>query len=246
MNKLKPLSQSLLSASQLQFIAIQTMDITKSLAEIDPYIKKQHDSMNESNSTIEKIYAYSRINEKTAELASADDMQDDVLFGIRDYLKGLIALARFDTGKSEAAKKILSHMESYGHGLFYGGHEKQAALIPAFISSLKTPEFAPSVEKATISHLIDGLTMAQKSVHDLYHEKLQANNKPDSTLTEEKKALRYRINSLFTYLDTNINDGVEGFTSLETPLNLLITDVMGQFRAQQTRKEHSETVVEEN
>lgn len=246
MNKLKPLSQSLLSASQLQRIATQTMIITQPLVESDPFIKKQHEELTESSNNIDKIYAYSSINKKTEELLEADDMMDNIITGIRDYLKGLISLHLFEPAKASAAETILEHMDSYGPKLFYGGYEKQAALIPAFVKSVKDEEFAPMLTTAGIAHLIDGLDLSSQKVIRLYQEKLQASQRPDSTMAEEKKILRYRINGLLSYLDVNIVDQVDAFVPMETPLNELITDVMGQLRAKQTRKEKSETEVINN
>lgn len=246
MNRLKPLSLSQLTVSQLRNIAIQTMLITKTLVETDPHIKKQHEVMTKSSDTIDQIYTHSKVNEKTEELDQADNVQDDVLTGIRDYAKGLISLKRFNTDTAEAAEKIVNHMESYGPELFYGGYKKQSDLVPTFVKAMRNEEFAPLVETAGISHLIDGLDISSKRVIELYQEKLQASTKPDSTLTEEKKVLRYRINGLLTYLDLNITDGVEAFVPMETPLNELITDAMTEIRAKQTRKESKGTETEEN
>lgn len=239
MSSLKALPSSRLSTSQLKNVAIQTMKLTESLLESDDFIQDQHTAMNASIVDMDQIHAYSQVNSKTKDLAQANVVLDDCLTGTRDYLKGAIALRRFDCIKADAAENILHHMESYGRGLIYGGYNEQADLVPAFIKSVKEL-YAEDLETAVAAHLIEGTKMAIESVIKMYGEKLESQEKPDTTMGKIKKELRYRIDGLLSNLDRRITDKKEGYVTLQEPINELITEVMTQVRAQQTRKENSE------
>lgn len=238
MNLLKPVSQSQFSTTLLQFFAMKTMGLIAPLTESDAYLQNQKVAIEGATSAIDTLLAHSKVNEKTAELAEEDDVQDEILIGIRDYLKGIIGLRQFDAVKADASEKILQKMNSYGADLLYGGYEKQAALVPSFLNSMKEPLFATAIELVGIGHLIEGLTTSHDKVTVLYQEKLKATVKPDTTMREEKKIIRYRLDLLLSYIEGNLADGVSAFTALEDPMNELITDVMSQYRAQQTRKEN--------
>ncbi len=238
MSSLKSLPSSLLTTSQLKNIAIQTMKLTESFIESNDFINDQHVAMGKSITMIDKIHAYSQVNKKTEDFTRADDVLDDVLTGIRDYLKGAVSLRRFDQNKGDAAERIIHHMESYGKELFYGSYDKQADLVPSFVKSVRE-QYAEDLETAVMAHLIDGLSLASEAVINLYNEKLGAQKKPESTMADEKKVIRYRIDGLLSYLDVRITDAIEAYVPLQETLNELITEVMTHVRANQTRKEHS-------
>ncbi len=239
MKCLKPLSQSMLTTGQLHYFALQAMGIIDPLVESDDFVKKQNTALKVAVEKMEKILSHSRINEKTEEHATADELMDKILIGLRDFLQGLLSLRIFDTGKADAAEKVLNQMEELGHDLIHGGYEKQLPLVNTFINSMATAPFQVYVEAAGVAHLIEALKNSYEKVQKLSQEKMEASEKPDSTMADEKKELRYRIDGLLSYMDRNLHDGVAEFSPIELKMNQLISDVMGQLRANQTRKQNS-------
>lgn len=236
MRKLKSLSYSKLSTTQLHFFATSLLGIIEPIHKNDQLLQKQYTIIRKTCDAIQELLSFSKKNEKTNDLLEADALQDEVLRGIREYLKGLIALRHFNKAKAIASESILNHFRSFGREMLYGGYDKQAALIPSFIKSIKGPDFSPIVETTGITHLIDELEQNHKKVQTLYSEKLQVKVRPNTSIKKEKRVLQYRIGLLLPYLEMNLADEIPAFAPIKTPLNELITDVMRQYQTKQTRK----------
>lgn len=87
------------------------------------------------------------------------------------------------------------------------------------------------------------LDSLNNSLREQLELRLNEGNLPTTT-REQRKILTYRINNLLTYIGSNITDGIDGFSDVQTPINELITDVMSVMRSRRTRKANQEAVAE--
>lgn len=241
MRILKPLSHSKLSTTQIHFFTLNLLDFIAPFREKDPLLNNQYKVLERSCDAIGTLLSLSRKNAKTKELLDTDNRQDQLLRGIRDYLKGLCAISQFDKERAVASEKVLKIIQSFGRDLFYGSYTKQAALISSFIHTMREPAWHPVLESAGITHMINELEETYTRVQNIHIEKLEAAVRPNTSIKKEKRVLQYRISLLLPYLEIHLADRNEAYLALEEPLNNLITDVMKQYHAKISRKNKQET-----
>ncbi len=239
MKQLKQLSHSRLTTSQLQFFSLQSMGLIAPLLKKSDFLSRQHDELKGSTDAIESLSGISRKQDITEDLSGSDTLQDQILIAIRDTCKAKAATEWFNKAGAEAGVVVLTIMNEYGKDLIYGNYEQQSVAIPSFIAKMALIENVEFAQKSGIANFLTALTPAHASFVDLYNQKLTETAVPMTTILKEKKNLRYRIDGLLTYLDIQIADGVEEFTDVKAPMNLLITEMMSQVRANQTRSENS-------
>jgi len=239
MKQLKQLSHSRLTTSQLQFFSLQAMGLIAPLLEKSPFLSRQHDELQGSIDSIESLTGLSRKESGTEELSEADNYQDQILMAIRDTCKAKAAAEWHNKAAAESGIIVLSIMNEFGKDLIYGNYDQQSVAVPSFIKKMTEIENVEHAQKTETSNFIAALKPAHETFKDLYTKKLIGTESPVTSITEEKKNLRYRLDGLLSYLDVQIADGVEEYSAVKTPMNQLITEVMSQVKANLTRNENS-------
>ncbi len=239
MKQLKQLSHSRLTTSQLQFFSLQAMGLIIPLLEKSSFLSRQHDEIKGSTEAIESLTGLSRKEIGTEELTEADTHQDHILMAIRDTCKAKASAGWYNRDAAESGVTVLTIMNEFGKDLIYGNYDQQAVAIPSFIKKMTEIENVEHAQKSGTAEFVSALTPAHNTFKDLYNQKLTATEQPLTTVTDEKKNLRYRIDGVLTYLDLQIADGVEEYSAVKAPMNLLITEVMSQVKANLTRNENS-------
>lgn len=239
MKQLKQLSHSQLNTQELQFFALQAMGLIAPHLENSPFAFRQHGKLLSATNNVEALTGLSRKSDSVASVGEADDVQDTILIAIRETCKAKISTAMFNANAAEAAEDILDIMGEYGRDLIYGNYEQQSVAIPSFSAKMKVPANAEKAQKAGVKTYLDALDPAHAEFQNLLNIKLTGTETPATTVTDEKKVIRYRVDSLLSYLDVQIADGIEPYTALKEPMNILITDVMSRMKTRLTRKENS-------
>ncbi len=237
MNAIKTISLSRLTVNELSRTGTSLTSITESLM-TDAYIARQVHEITGSLSTVRKIKSTDLASGFTDGIHDTDHDVDELLPMIEDDLKSSVNKKRFFKAKGESAERILKLIALRDRKkLFYGGYTDQGEEIRTLFSDLFSPEYDAHREASGAAPLFDTLKERFTTLSELLQARLDEDSMP-STQREQKRILRYRIEKLISYIDTNIVDKVEGFEAIHTPLNELITDVMGEYKARVTRKEN--------
>lgn len=234
MNRLKSITLSRLSTSQLQYFTKKILDILSHFTYSEEYIRRQYEALVEASKKLEELQQQTTSNKKSQELTLLDDEQDSILIGIREHCKGRIALRRFCQKSAEACETILIQMNEYGRDLIYGNYEKQCVAIPSFLSRMESGTLAQTVVDAGVTPYFDTLKEVHKNFHDLYLEQLDFVEKPTPSSVEEKKKIRYRLDSVLLHIDNHLYDETGLYDGLEIFINKLITEVMQLIKTQKS------------
>ena len=239
MNHLKALSLSQLTTSELLSGSKNIVAITESLMATDPYISRQVGGLNGAITSLADIDNEERTNEHTQAIRTLDAEVDILLPLIEDDLKGTIKKAVFNPDSALSAEALLLLFNKRDRTkLIYGSYVDQGREINALFAELFAPEYATHLSIAGIEPMTSKLNSTYSQLQGLLNERLNQGNF-ETTQKEQKRVLRYRLDKLLSYLEANVHDNIDGFSVIETPVNELITDIMADYRARQTRKENS-------
>lgn len=234
MNKLKSITLSRLSTSQLRSFAQKMLTLLSHYTYAESFMKRQFDALDHALNDLKDLHEDSRSNIKSKELALLDDEQDSLLIGIREHCKGRIALRRFCPKSAEACETILTQMNEYGRDLLYGNHEKQSVAIPSFLSRMESGTLQKSVIDAEVSTYFETLKEVHKRFHDLHLERLEFVEKPSKSLVETKKKIRYRLDSILLHIDNHLYDSTGIYDGLEGPIDRIISKAQIEIQPQGT------------
>jgi len=172
----------------------------------------------------------------TGEIKHTDDEMDTSLRLVKSMLELNSSMAQYDAPKAQASAHLLAIITRRPKSLFDGNYKEQPVEVSDFLDEIMVQELAEARRVSGVEPLLQ--TVRQKLIHfkELFAVRGDEKSAP-STVLDQKKILRYRLNAMLTYADNNITDKVEGFAPLEAKLNDLIGSVMTTFRARETRKE---------
>ncbi len=238
MNTIQSISLSQFQTSELIQTGTSSLFIAQPLAETHPHIARQTMAIKTALDTLIEIDNTSQKSEHSAPIKELDNNVDELLPLIVSDLESNVKKKRFYRVRAESSEVILNLFAKRDRQkLYYGGYTSQGREISALFSELFSPEFEMHRANSGIGDLFDAL----KENFDELTIKLDARLHEGNLITSTKEAkgmLRYRLETLFTYVDANILDKVDGFESLETPMNELVSRMMSEYRARITRKEN--------
>ncbi len=236
MNAIKSISLSGLSINELSRTGTSLITLTEPLMD-DTYVARQIDAITGSLSTVRKIKSTDLASGFTDGIQDADHDVDELLPMIETDLKSSVEKKRFFQVKGESAETLLKLFRLRDRKkLFFGGYTDQGEELRTLFTDLFSPEYDAHREASGAAPLFDMLKVRFEELSSLLQARLDEESMP-STQREQKRILRYRLDRLIAYIDTNVVDEVEGFDAIHAPLNELITDVMGEYKARVSRKE---------
>ncbi len=235
-NVIESLSVSRLTTSELIDTSSQLISITQTLAEQHAFIARQSSALDLSIGALVDIERTPLGSDRT-EMINSDDAQQDMLVAlIEDHLEAGAKTEAFFPEKASACKVLLSF---YGNRdretLMRGSLRDQGVEMRALLADLLDPSQDENRTASGCEPMIQKLNEVFLSLQKNREARNNEGNLPTST-TEQKRILRYRIDKLLSFIDVNIIDGIEGFDTVKTPVNELITEVMSEYRARVTRK----------
>ncbi len=237
MNAIKSISLSCLNINELSRTGTSLTTLTESLM-TDVYIARQVSAITGSLSTVRKIKSTDLASGFTDGIQDADHDVDELLPMIETDLKSSVDKKRFFQAKGESAEALLKLFQLRDRKkLFFGGYTDQGEEIRTLFSDLFSSKYDVHRETSGAAPLFDTLKERFTTLSELLQARLDEESMP-STQREQKRILRYRLDKLIAYIDTNVVDEVEGFDAIHAPLNELITDVMGEYKARVSRKEN--------
>ncbi len=238
MSALQELPFTRLTTVELRGLSSQTVSLMTPFVETHPYIARQVGVINLALDEITLIDTVPSGSELTEEITLTDGSIDSTLPLCRDTLEAQSKMGKFFAKKAEASAILLALFEKRDRTLYHGGYVAQGEQLKTLFLELFSEEHAEARQVSGLSAIFDTLKTDFDQLNVLLEARLNDGKAP-STLKEQKATLRYRLNSLFTHIDTNCVDKVEGFETIDQPLNEMITTAVAQIRARATRKENS-------
>lgn len=235
MEVISPISLSCLNVKELSRTGNTLISILEPLM-VDEYIARQVHQISEAMNILMEIKSTPQGSELTDEIHEVDHDVDELLPICEDDLKSSISKKRFFPAKGEAAERLLKLFDMRDRRtLMHGGYTDQGNEIRILFKDLFSPEYDADRLASEASPIFDTLKERFEKLSELLEARLNEGNLP-STQKEQKGILRYRIETLLTYLDSNIYDEITGFDAVSTPVNELVKDIMAEYKARITRK----------
>ncbi len=236
MNAIEPLSLSKLGTGLLQSTSTRLASIVAPLELNHPVISRQVSEIKTAVGMLVEIDRTPRASDVTETINADDNDIDSLLPMIINNLESSIEMKQFNVKKGEAAEAQLKLIEQRDRkALISGGFVDQGNEL----TTLLTDMFEPSNDESRIASGIDQMIQLVKTKFESLQINLERRlneGKQVTSTAEQKKILRYRLDRLLAYIDVNVVDQVDGFDAVKTPVNELIAEVMGQYRASVTRK----------
>ncbi len=241
MNTIKPISISQLNTDELIKTGRSITTLTNSLREAYPFVDRHITAIKVSLGDIATIDGTEQKKESTKSVQYLDERLDKLLPLIESDLEGSVAKKEFFPTKATAAEAILALFQKRDRKkLFFGSYVAQGREMEALKKELYSSEYEPHIENSGIADLFEALLDTYSDLTYSLNERLNEGNL-STTLKEQKGILRYRLDKLISYIDVNILDNIDGFSVVQTPINELVTEIMSDYKARMTRKEHSES-----
>lgn len=236
MNILNDVSLTRLDTAELRTLADGVVSALAPLAATDSHIRRNIDATVIAQKTMSVISAIPMGSTITGEIKQTDDEMDTHLRLTRSMLELNSSMAQYDAAKAQASAHLLAIITKRPKSLFDGNYKEQPVEVSDFLDEIMVPELMQARMISGVEPLLQ--TVRQKLVHlkELFAARGSEESAP-STVLDQKKILRYRLNALLTYTDSNLTDNVELFAPIAGKLNDLIGSVMATFRARETRKE---------
>jgi hypothetical protein len=239
MEKIQPVSLSQFTTGELQKTSTHLTSLVEPYIEFHPFIARQVNNLIGAVDILVDIDRTVLASEHTDDIQADDGDIDTLIPMIWDNLKNSVEAKSFFSEKGEASEILIKFFENRDRKeLIYGGFTNQGKEITALLKDV----FDPSMDANRVASGVEPMLLLLERKFDSLNANLEARLKEGnmpSTQKEQKKILRYRLDNLLTHIDVNIVDGVEGFESLRTPVNELITVIMSEYRARVTRKKSS-------
>jgi len=238
MNVIEPLSLSKLPTGLLQNASTRLVSIVEPLEPNHPVIARQSSEIKSAAGMLVEIDRTPRASDVTGTINADDGDIDSLLPMIINNLESSIEMKQFNKEKGEAAETQLKLIDQRDRkALLHGGFVDQGKELTSLLADILDPSNDESRIASGIDQMVQLVNTKFESLQINLERRLNEGNLK-STTTEQKKILRYRMDRLLAYIDVNVVDNVEGFEAVKTPVNELITEIMGLYRAKVTRKEN--------
>lgn len=234
---------SKLSTPELRTLADGTITTLSPFAASHPLIDRSLEVVKGSLSAITNINNTPQGSDITEEIRTVDGDMDASLRLAREVMQANVNMAAYNPAKAAASEKLLSVMSKRSSALFSGGYVEQGAEVTDFLSDVFTDELADTREDSGVAPILETIKDQFSQLKELLAARAAEDTAP-TTVKEQKQIIRYRLEKLYHYVDINCVDEIDGFTEVITPLNDIITSVMSQYRARETRRQNRD--VEEN
>ncbi len=234
MNTLDRISYSRLSGSQLERMATTALSLLASLD--DPYIARQHAALVAALGMHREIRGSSAQSQYTPQINAADDMVDQLVPMLEETLKTAVSQRMFMAERAASAELLIGVMQQCDRQkLLYGGYSDQGAELAVLFQKLFAPENDSHLLTAGVMPICTALKKHAEELQALREARLSEES-IGTTTREQRAIIRYRLEVLFTYVDSNIADEVAEFIALALPFGELISEVMTEYKASVTRK----------
>ncbi len=235
----KPLYESILHISEVQDCAkrCQNLFLTSPLA-IEPYVIAQSNGIDSANDDIIGARQYEQKNSHTVTSADADTYRDrrySIFFTQVDSKTDLID---DEPEMAEAAIKIKAIALKHCKGLSKMNRVTESTALTNLFAELTLPENNDLVDNADVARYLSKLQEAQISYETADAQKVNEAVSKGIYIKPTKSAdkIVYRLEALFTYLDSLTMDAHETHKELVNSINEIIDSVTIPARARETRK----------
>ncbi len=236
MNTLESVSFSKFNSAEKYTFTTEATAIVKPIAAEDDYLTAHISKAEDSIARVVSLKTITAASEFTGSIGDADDMQDGYLRTAKTALEANVAMADFYPEKAKASALVLGLMDKRTNDLYYGNNVSQQGEIDALFEDIDSPVNSDAVQGSGIAPIFEKI----REVNGILKVKIEARRNEkggNSTITEENAIMGYHMNCILSYIDGHCALGTEQFDLIVTPLNDLITDIMGRNRARRTRKE---------
>ncbi|MGM0443694.1 MAG: hypothetical protein ACQEQV_05850 [Fibrobacterota bacterium] len=239
MNHLKEIALSRLTTGEVRQTASRMISVVDPLMS-DAYVARQTQAVQDALDMLIRIDNTPAGSDLTDAIHRADDEVDRLLPLIESHLENSAGMGEFMPQQGDAAQVLLQLFEKRDRRkMIYGSYNDQSNEVESLFAELFADEYAQERTDSGIEALLTRLKASYEERNRLLEARLREDDIPTTT-REQKQIIRYRLDALLHFLDTNIVDEIEGYPALAAPINELITDIMAQYRARLTRLENSE------
>ncbi len=235
----KPLYESILHISEIQDCAkrCQNLFLTSPLA-IEPYVIAQSNGIDSANDDIINARQYEQKNSHTVTSADADTYRDRRYSIFYNQVESKTDLIDDDPKMAEAAIKLKAITLKHCKSLSKMNRVTESTALINLFAELALPENIDLVSKAGVAPYLSKLQEAQISYETVDVKKVNEAVSKGQYIKPAESAdkIVYRLEALFTYLDTLTMDAHEAHKELVNSVNEIIDSVTIPARSRETRK----------
>ncbi len=237
MNTIQPVSFSRLNSGELYTFNSESSTILKPLAQTDEYVGEHLTCVDDSIARVVQLKTITAASEFSGGIEDADDEQDTLLITAKGTLKANIKMAAFFPAKAEASERTLALMNKRSKDLYYGNYTTQQGEIDALFEDFAPEEVQADLNESQVAPIFARIAEVN-AIFKVKTEQRRNESTPTTTLRDESRIQRYHMSRILDYIDGRCAINSEGFRDVAIPLNDLIADMMGRYRARSTRQKN--------
>lgn len=235
MNNIHDLSLSKLNSLNLRTFCGKLIELIAQITAADQFLARQVMVLDKALKVVVDIDNTPLGSNETPEIKATDAVFDKLLVNCRDALNLNVEMNEPGTPKHDSSKALLALLSKRTSALYYGGYAAQGSEFESLAAELFLPVNDKSRKDSELDPFFEKLKTTYAKLKQLLTARLSEGNLP-TTLKDQKEVLRFRVNAILTHIDTEIEDKVPGVLAVQTPINELITEIMGHHRSAETRK----------
>ena len=203
----------------------------------DPYLTRNTTAIQSAVQQLRVLDSVVIASEKTTLIEEIDNEIDDLIPVILNDLKTISSKKKFIPVKAEAAETLLAiFYKRDRRKLIYGSYADQGHELETLFQEMDTPLLQQACQVAEILPMY--ALLKEKHAHLKALLEARHNEASQETTTRaQRQIIRYRLDAMIGYVDTNIADAVDGFATVKTPLSELFIEVGAGVKSRATRKE---------
>lgn len=193
---IKKLRTSYLLPEELAKTVEKYLELTKPLAQTEPFIGKVTHLLEENLEKLNVALETVHLNKFVSKVAAADATRDDLFIGFRETIDS--QKRRKNNSIIEAYEKVWAVIEEHGTDLFMLNYAEQSEKMESLFSELDTEEYQKALEELHAKEQYEELKYAQMDFDAIYDDEIDEEAKENyPSIGEAKGNIIPLINSLF-------------------------------------------------
>lgn len=225
MNRVKEISLSVLSTTELHSLADETVAVLSPLVDAHPNIESSLEVIKESLFTLSILQDIPQGEELSTQIENIEVNLYDSLRQICETLTRNIGMAAYDPGKAGASGRLLELFCQRFPMLFDEYSEESNSEVTDLLGQIFHEDLRRIRSNSGIAHSLESVKLRNSLLEDL---RAVRDKKQQSASTHApRKLLEWHVDSLLTYMDSNSLQNND-FAQMVPPLNDIITSVIKQ------------------